>query len=108
MTGKTLSKVKAKRETRPHDADVFRIAAAMLNLTPSKDNKMFGVTRQTLTAWMRGETSAPRAAYVLLLDELLKAIEAGTINAPAAEQAKYERITAALEMAKQNKNGGTK
>ena len=92
------NKVKARRETRPHDAEVFRTAAALLNLIPARDCTRFNVTRQTLTAWMRGETSAPRSAYVLLLDEVLKAIEAGTANLAAARDAKYERIAPALTL----------
>ena len=101
---KPLNKVKAKRQTRSHDADVFRIAAALLNLTPARDCTRFNVTRQTLTAWMRGETSAPRAAYVMLLDEVLQAIEAGTANIPAARDARYERIAAALKLTKTQGN----
>lgn len=96
-------KVEAKRETRPHDAEVLRAAAALLNMTANKDAHKFGVTRQTLVKWMRGETSAPRAAYVLLLDEVLKAIEAGTVNVNAAAEARLnkaidERIAAALKI----------
>ena len=92
-----------REETRPHDAEVLRAAAALLNMTANKDAHRFGVTRQTLTKWMRGETSAPRAAYVLLLDEVLKAIEAGTANINAAAEARLnraidERIAAALKI----------
>ena len=101
---KPIGKVKAKRQTRPHDADVFRIAAALLNLTPANDCTRFNVTRQTLAAWIHGDTSAPRSAYVLLLDEVLKAIDAGTVNLAAARDAKYERIAPALKLTRTKEN----
>lgn len=97
------AKVDQKRQTRPHDAEVFRAAAAMLNMTATHDADKFGVTRQTLSKWMKGETSAPRTAYVLLLDELTRAIETGTVNVNAAAEARLnkaidERIAEALKI----------
>ena len=97
------AKVDQKRQTRPHDAEVFRTAAAMLNMTATHDADKFGVSRQTLSKWMKGETSAPRSAYVLLLDEVLKAVANGTANINAAAEARLtkaidERIAAALKI----------
>ena len=124
---KPAGKVEAKRETRDNDSRVLKIALAMLNLTPSRDNKMFGVTRQTLAKWMRGETSAPREAYVSLLEKVMEAAAQGKANYAAAERAKIEaaelaklkaeerkRIETANEehisdaLKRMNKNGGTK
>lgn len=112
--GRPAGKVEAKRGTRGRDAQILRAAAAMLNLTPSRDCTRFGVTRQTLTKWMRGETSAPREVYVLLLDMVIEAAANGTGNINAAAEARLtkaidERIAAALEiMARMKQNGGTK
>ena len=107
--GRPAGKVDAKRETRANDARIFRAAAALLNLTPSKDCSLFGCTRQTLAKWMRGETSAPREAYVFLLDKVIEAAANGTANLNAAAEARLERaiderIASALEiLAKMNK-----
>lgn len=97
------AKVEQKRQTRPHDAEVFRTAAALLGMTATKDAPKFNVSRQTLAKWMRGETSAPRDAYVLLLDEVLNAVQNGTANINAAAEARLkkaidERIAAALKI----------
>lgn len=106
------AKVEQKRQTRPKDAEVFRAAAALLNMTATKDAPKFGVSRQTLAKWMRGETSAPRSAYVFLLDEVIRAVEAGTANINAAAEARLnkaidERIAAALKiMQKMNRKQG--
>ena len=97
------AKVEEKRRNRPHDAEVFRAATALLNMTATGSACRFNVSRQTLAKWMRGETSAPRAAYVFLLDEVLKAVENGTANINAAAEARLnkaidERIAAALKI----------
>lgn len=109
-----LGKVAAKQGTRAKDAQVLRIAVALLDLTPSTDCTLFGVTRQTFSKWLRGETSAPREVYVNLLDRTLEAAAHGKANYAAAEQARQEkvvdqRIAAALKtMAKLNLNGEKK
>lgn len=105
------AKVDQKRQTRPKDAEVFRAAAALLNMTATHDAPKFGVSRQTLSKWMKGETSAPRSAYVMLLDEVIRAVEAGTANINAVAEARLnkaidERIAAALKVIeKMNKKG---
>jgi hypothetical protein len=97
------SKVESKAGNLVHDSEVLRTAAALLNMNPHKDAGKFGVSRQTLAKWLRGDTPAPRAAFVLLLDEVLKAVEAGTANINAAAEARLnkaidERIAAALKI----------
>lgn len=105
------AKVDQKRQTRPKDAEVFRAAAALLNMTATHDAPKFGVSRQTLSKWMQGVTSAPRSAYVMLLDEVIRAVEAGTANINAVAEARLnkaidERIAAALKVIeKMNKKG---
>jgi hypothetical protein len=88
---------KTERElTRPHDAEVFRAAAAMLNMTATHDAPKFGVTRQTFSKWMRGKTSAPRAVYVELLEMVINAAGNGTANIAAAVKSRIgERLSAA-------------
>jgi hypothetical protein len=81
------AKVEQKRQTRPHDAEVLRAAAAMLNLTATHDAGKFGVSRQTFSKWLKGETSAPRSVYVMLLDDVIKAAGGGTANVAAAVEA---------------------
>ena len=86
-------------KSRPKDAEIFRAAAALLNMTATKDAPKFGVSRQTLAKWMRGETSAPRSAYVLLLDELTHAVKDGTAD--------FNAVASALRiMQKMNRKGG--
>jgi len=93
------------RQTMQKDAEVFRAAAALLNMTANKDAHRFGVTRQTLSKWIKGETPAPRSAFVLLLDEVLKANSADP--APAADEKLNrvidERIAAALKFIEQTR-----
>ena len=108
--GRPAGKVEAKRETREKDAQILRAAFAMLNLTPTHDCETFNVTRQTLAKWLRGETSAPREAYVYLLDKVIEAAAAGTANLNAAAEARLnkaidERIASALQIiAAMNRN----
>lgn len=106
-----LGKVDKKHGTLARDSQVLRIAVALLGLTPSKDCTCFGVTRQTFSKWMRGETSAPREVYVVLLESVINAAAHGKANYAAAESARLEkvadeRVAAALKkMAKLNPNG---
>ena len=107
--GRPAGKVEAKRETREKDAQILRAAFALLELTPTKDCQSFNVTRQTLAKWLRGETSAPREAYVYLLDKVIEAATKGTGNTAAvktiaeaaaqraAEATINERLQAILE-----------
>lgn len=92
------SKVREKEQTRPHDAEVLRTAAAMLNLTATHDAGKFGVSRQTFSKWLKGETSAPRSVYVMLLADVIKAAGNGTANVAAAVEAGLigERLSAAV------------
>ena len=106
---KPYKKVEAKRETREKDAQILRAAFDLLKLTPSKDCQHFNVTRQTITNWLRGETSAPREAYVYLLEKVIEAATSGTGNTAAvktiaeaaaqraAEATINERLQAILE-----------
>ena len=107
--GRPAGKVEAKRETREKDAQILKAAFALLELTPTKDCQSFNVTRQTLAKWLRGETSAPREAYVYLLDKVIEAATKGTGNTAAvktiaeaaakraAEATINERLQAILE-----------
>jgi len=81
---------KEAEKSRPHDAKVFSAAAAMLNMTATGSAKTFKVTRQTLAKWMQGETSAPREAYILLLERVMDAAAKGKANYAAAEIAKQK------------------
>lgn len=109
---RVYDKVDKKAKTRPHDAEVFRTAAALLGWTATKDAHRFKVTRQTFSKWANAETSAPREAYVFLLDEVLKAVQDGTANINAATEARLkrvldERIAAAFRrIAKMKRAGG--
>lgn len=96
------------QQTKQKDAEVFKAAAEWLNLTATHDADKFGVSRQTLSKWMKGETPAPRSAFVLLLDEVLKANNADQAPAPTAVDEKLnrvidERIAAALKFMERTK-----
>ena len=103
--GRPAGKVEAKRETREKDARILAAALAFLGLTPTKDCGTFNVTRQTLSKWAKGETSAPREVYVYLLDKVLEAAQRGTGNPAAlksiaeaaAQSVLNERLSALLE-----------
>lgn len=88
---KKAGKTEVKKATREKDAQTFKAAAALLNLTPSKDCNLFGCTRQTFTNWMEGVTSAPREAYVILLDRVLEAATKNEWNTEAALAARIEK-----------------
>ena len=49
---------------------IFREACQVLGLTPSADAEKFGVTRQTFSRWMRGESIPKPEAFVLLVQML--------------------------------------
>lgn len=88
---KKAGKAQAKKATREKDAQTFKAAAALLNLTPAKDCTLFGCTRQTFTNWMNGVTSAPREAYIILLDRVLEAATKDEWNTEAAIAARIEK-----------------
>lgn len=91
----TNSKVWQKEQSRPKDAAVFRAAAAILKMTATKDAHRFNVSRQTLSKWMNGETSAPRSAYVLLLDEVVRLFNKKIAKRTDPAAPKKKRATAA-------------
>jgi DNA-binding transcriptional regulator YiaG len=93
-------------QTKRKDAEVFKAAAEWLNLTATHDAEKFGVSRQTLSKWMKGETAAPRSAFVLLLDEVLKANNIAPSPSPLGAKLNRvidERIAAALKLMEQTR-----
>ena len=80
-----------------HDTEIFKAAADMLHMTAAHDADKFGVTRQTLAKWMRGETPAPRSAYVQMLAEVLKVMQADVYKAIADREAEAAKLNKAID-----------
>jgi transcriptional regulator with XRE-family HTH domain len=51
-----------------HETDVFSAALERLQIKTIDAPRIFGVTRQTLSNWMRGNTKVPKAAFITLLE----------------------------------------
>jgi len=86
-----------EQETLAHDAGVFRDAVEMLGMTVTHDAERFGVSRQALTKWMRGETPAPRSAYIKMLEATLERMKANTIKMIAERRETEAKIEAIIE-----------
>ena len=78
-----------------HDTEIFKAAADMLHIKAAHADK-FGVTRQTLAKWLKGETPAPRSAYVQMLEEVLKVMKADVCKAIADREAQAEELNKAI------------
>ena len=84
----------------PGETALFQTAAAILNLTPCGSNELFGVTRQTMSKWLRG-TSAPRLTAFVTLTRLLVEREQSMTDMEKRIDAHEERLTAALHQAEE-------
>lgn len=51
-----------------HETDVFSAALERLQIKTIDAPRIFGVTRQTLSNWMRGNTKVPKSAFITLLE----------------------------------------
>lgn len=51
-----------------HETAVFAAAIERLEIRTIDAPRIFGVTRQTLSCWMRGKTKVPKSAFVTLLE----------------------------------------
>lgn len=94
---KKTAKAKQTAEAIDETA-IFQDAVAMLHITPTAHAPMFGVARQTLAKWMRGETKPKPKAFVILTRELVRAARSlDEIEKHMAEQ--DERLAAAMAKA---------
>ena len=51
-----------------HETAVFAAAIERLEIRTIDAPRIFGVTRQTLSCWMRGKTKVPKSAFITLLE----------------------------------------
>ena len=51
-----------------HETEVFTAAIDRLNIQTIDAPRIFGVTRQTLSNWIRGNTKVPKSAFITLLE----------------------------------------
>ena len=75
-----------------HEQQVFSAALDRLNIKTIDAPRLFGVTRQTLSCWMRGKTKIPKEAFVTMLE-----IENGTHT---KTRERMEEIAATVERLK--------
>lgn len=62
-------KKEIKSAAKEREARIFREACERLGVSVTRDaGPRFGVTRQTLSRWINGETNAPREAIFVLLE----------------------------------------
>ena len=69
----------------------------MLHMTAARDAEKFGVTRQTLTKWLKGETPAPCSAYVQMLAEVLKVMKSDVVKAIEARETEAAKLNKAID-----------
>ena len=89
---------------------IFREACQVLGLTPSADAEKFGVTRQTFSRWMRGESIPKPEAFVLLVQMLTAGMKqaaahsslAAALDATKAVSARLDEQIAAVELERKN------
>lgn len=86
-----------EKQNSAHDTEIFRAAAEMLHMTAARDAEKFGVTRQTLTKWLKGETPAPRSAYVQMLAEVLKVMKSDVVKAIEARETEAAKLNKAID-----------
>lgn len=103
-TDKTVHAKHGRRGKRTREAAgetaIFQSAAALLHMTPTAYAPLFGVTRQTVSKWMRGETRPKPYAFVILTRELVReARSAEELEKRMADQ--DERLTAAIRQAEE-------
>lgn len=103
-TDKTVHAKHGRRGKRTREAAgetaIFQSAAALLHITPTAYAPIFGVTRQTVAKWMRGETRPKPHAFVILTRELVReARSAEELEKRMADQ--DERLAAAKRQAEE-------
>ena len=89
---------------------IFRDACQVLSLTPTGDAEKFGVTRQTFSRWMRGESVPKPEAFVLLVQMLTAGMKqaaahsslAAALDATKAVSARLDEQIAAVELERKN------
>lgn len=98
--GRKMTRRNQPRARIPGETALFQAAAAILKLTPCKSNELFGVTRQTMSKWMKG-TSAPRLTAFVTLTRLLVEREQSVEVMEKRINAHEERLAAALHQAEE-------
>ena len=92
-------KVYQRELARDREARIFRETCERLGIVSAHDCRDFGCTRQTLASWMQGKTSAPREAFIVLLEKANQAARTRREVVKAEFEAMQERIAAGLEAA---------
>lgn len=98
--GRRMTRRNQPRARIPGETALFQAAADLLKLTPCKSNELFGVTRQTMSKWLKG-TSAPRLTAFVTLTRLLVEREKSVTVMEKRITEHEQRLSAALQQAEE-------
>ena len=70
--GRRMTRTNAPHPKKPSETAIFQDAADILKITPKSEADIFGVTRQTVSKWMRGITPPKPGTFVILTKMLIE------------------------------------
>ena len=70
--GRRMTRTNAPHPKKPSETAIFQDAADILKITPKNGADIFGVTRQTVSKWLRGITPPKPGTFVILTKLLVE------------------------------------